>query len=52
MWWKTSLKFEYIKSQCIPKSKKLKTLYAILWILEPGLMAAILSYNLVRNRNK
>lgn len=41
-----------LKEQFIPKSNKLKVIYAILWILEPGIMAAIMAYKLARNRKK
>ena len=44
--------FIFLKSQFIPKSNKLKIIYGILWILEPGLMVLIVSYKIIRNRKK
>jgi len=44
------MNIEYVKQQFIPKSKKLKVIYGILWILEPWIMLLIMSYKITRNR--
>ena len=46
------MNLEYLKSQFIPKSNKLKVIYGILWVLEPGIMALIVTIKIIRNRNK
>ena len=43
---------QYLKSQFIPKNNKLKVIYGILWILEPGFMALIITVLLIKNRKK
>jgi len=42
------MNIEYLKSQFIPKSNKLKVIYGILWIIEPALMACIMGYKISR----
>ena len=42
---------QYIRDQFIPKSRKLKIIYGILWVLEPGMMAVIMAYKLTRKKN-
>ena len=44
------MNLEYVKSQMIPKNNRLKVIYGILWVLEPGLMALFVSLKIVWNR--
>lgn len=44
------MNLEYLKSQIVPKNNKLKVLYCILWVLEPGLMALFVSLKIIWNR--
>lgn len=44
------MNMQYLKTQFIPKSKTMKIIYGILWILEPGLMGVIMSYKIIRSR--
>jgi len=44
------MNIEYLKSQFIPKSNKLKVIYGILWVLEPALMAGIIGYKIARSK--
>ena len=46
------MNIEYLKSQLIPKSNKLKVIYAVLWILEPAVMSLIVTYIILKNRKK
>ena len=46
------MNIEYLKSQFIPKSNKLKVIYGILWVLEPGIMALIITLKIIRDRKK